>query len=81
MFVPLVGNSAHFELRTATDPNELARVVCGVVSAADNKLPVFAIRTQTEQVDQTLFQEQIVSRLSSFFAAVAVLLACVGLTM
>ena len=79
MFVPLVGNSAHFELRTATDPNELARVVRGVVSAADNKLPVFAIRTQTEQVDQSLFQEQIVSRLSSFFALVAVLLACVGL--
>jgi len=79
MFVPLVGNSAHFELRTTVDPNELVRLVRVVVSGVDNKLPLFRVRTQTEQVDQTLFQEHIVSRLSSCFAIVAVLLACVGL--
>lgn len=79
MFMALVGNSAHFELRMAGDPVELVGLVRGVVSEADNELPLFGVHTQTEQVDQTLFQEHIVSRLSSFFAIVAVLLACVGL--
>ena len=79
MFMPLVSNSAHFELRSAIDPNELIKPVHGIVSAIDNKLPLFAVRTQTEQIEQTLFQERITSRLSSFFALLALLLACVGL--
>jgi predicted permease len=79
MFLPLVQNSAHFELRTATDPGELVKAVRSVVTAVDDRLPLFAVRTQTEQVEQTLFQERIMSRLASFFALLAVLLACVGL--
>jgi ABC-type antimicrobial peptide transport system permease subunit len=79
MFLPLVGNSAHFELRSAIDPNELIKPVHGIVSAIDNKLPLFDVRTQAEQIEQTLFQERITSRLSSFFALLALLLACVGL--
>ena len=79
MFLPLVQNSAHFELRTATDPGEFVKAVRSVVTAVDDRLPLFAVRTQTEQVEQTLFQERIMSRLASFFALLAVLLACVGL--
>ncbi|WP_158820477.1 ABC transporter permease [Granulicella sp. S156] len=79
MFLPLVGNSAHFELRSAIDPNELVKPVRGIVSAIDNKLPLFDVRTQTEQIEQTLFRERITSRLSSFFALLALLLACIGL--
>ena len=79
MFLPLVQNSAHFELRTATDPDELVKAVRSVVTAVDDNLPLFAVRTQAEQIEQTLFQERIMSRLASFFALLAVLLACVGL--
>ncbi len=79
MFRPLVGNSAHFELRTAGDPTALVKQVRGTVAAADINLPLFDVRTQTQQIEQTLFKERLMSRLSSFFAILALVLACIGL--
>ena len=79
MFEPLVGNSAHFELRTAGDPTALVKQVRETVAAADINLPLFDVRTQTQQIDQTLFKERLMSRLSSFFAILALVLACIGL--
>ena len=79
MFLPLVGYSAHFELRTAGDPIALVKQVRSIVEQADNNLPLFDVRTQTQQIEQTLFQERLVSRLSSFFAFLALTLACIGL--
>ena len=79
MFEPLVSNSAHFELRTAGDPTALVKQVRGAVAAADINLPLFDVRTQTQQIEQTLFKERLMSRLSSFFAILALVLACIGL--
>jgi predicted permease len=79
MFLPLVGNSAHFELRTAGDPIALVKQVRVIVSQADNNLPLSDVRTQTQQIEQTLYQERLMSRLSSFFAVLALVLACIGL--
>ena len=79
MFEPLVGNSAHFELRIAGDPTALVKQVRETVAAADINLPLFDVRTQTQQIDQTLFKERLMSRLSSFFAVLALVLACIGL--
>jgi predicted permease len=79
MFLPLVGNSAHFELRTSADPTALVKQVRAIVSQADNNLPLFEVRTQTQQIEQALYQERLMSRLSSFFALLALTLACVGL--
>ncbi len=79
MFLPLVGNSAHFELRTAGDPTALVQQVRSIVAQADNNLPLFAVRTQARQIEQTLYQERLMSRLSSFFALLALVLACIGL--
>ena len=79
MFVPLVGNSAHFELRTAGDPTALVQQVRSIVAHADSNLPLFHVRTQTQQIEQTLYQERLMSRLSSFFALLALILACIGL--
>lgn len=42
-------------------------------------LPLFGMRTQSEQVDRSLFQERLIARLSSFFGDLSLLLACVGL--
>ena len=42
-------------------------------------MPLTDVRTQTEQIDQILFHERLMSRLSSFFAALALVLACIGL--
>ena len=79
MFLPLVGNSAHFELRTAGDPTALVKQVRAIVSQADDNLPLFAVRTQSQQIEQALYQERLMSRLSSFFACLALMLACIGL--
>ncbi|WP_348263673.1 ABC transporter permease [Telmatobacter sp. DSM 110680] len=79
MFVPLVGNGAHFELRASGDPNALVNQVRRIVAGLDNNLPLFEVRTQTQQIDQALFQQRLMSRLSSFFAGLALVLACIGL--
>ena len=79
MFEPLAGNSAHFELRTSGNPTALVNDVRGIVAKADSNLPLFDVRTQTQQIEQTLFKERLMSRLSSFFAGLALVLACIGL--
>jgi predicted permease len=79
IYLPQVGNSAHFELRTTTDPLALVKVVNGVVSSVDDNLPLFAVRTQTEQIEQTLFLNRLMSQISSAFALLALVLACIGL--
>ncbi len=78
-YMPLVSNRAYFELRTAADPNLLIKPVRDIVSRADSNLPLFDMRTQFEQIEQTLFRERLLSRMSSFFALLALLLACIGL--
>jgi predicted permease len=79
IFFPLVSNSAHFELRTAENPTALVKNVREIVSHAGDNLPLTNVRTQTEQIDQILFQERLMSRLSCFFGALALVLACIGL--
>jgi macrolide transport system ATP-binding/permease protein len=79
IFLPLVSNNAHFELRIAANPTALLKNVREIVSQAGDNLPLTDVRTQTEQIDQILFQERLMSRLSSFFAALALVLACIGL--
>jgi len=49
------------------------------VANADSRLPIFDVRTQTEQIAHTHFQERLLSRLSSFFAILATVLASIGL--
>ena len=69
----------HFELRTAASPTALVKSVREIVSQAGDNLPLTDVRTQTEQIDQILFQERLMARLSSFFGALALVLACIGL--
>jgi len=79
MFLPQVANSSHFEVRSAGDPIALVKQVRAIVAEADNNVPLFAVRTQTQQIERTLYQERLMSRLSSFFAFLALLLTCIGL--
>jgi predicted permease len=79
MYMPLVDSHAFFELRTSGDPNALVNTVRTIVAATDSRLPIFDVRTQTEQIARTHFQERLLSRLSSFFAVLATILACIGL--
>jgi len=78
-YVPLRGSGAHFELRTVTNPAGLIPAIRQAVHDLDSNLPIFDVRTQAEQIDQLLFNERLVARLSSLFAMLALILASVGL--
>jgi predicted permease len=79
LFLPVTGNSAHFELRTAATPAALVKSVREIVSQAGDNLPLTEVRTQTEQIDRLLFQQRMLARLSGFFGVAALILACIGL--
>ncbi|MGH9378706.1 MAG: FtsX-like permease family protein, partial [Terriglobia bacterium] len=79
VYVPLTGGGAHFELRTAGNPTAVIRAVRDAVNRVNNHLPLFDVHTQSQEIDGLLVQQRLVARLASFFGALAILLACVGL--
>jgi predicted permease len=78
IFLPAGVERISFEIRTSSDPKPLASFVRAIVARADGNLPV-GIRTQSEAIDGELSPEHLVERLSTFFALLALLLACIGL--
>jgi predicted permease len=79
MYMPQRFGGATFELRTATDPQALLPAVREVVAQVSTNLPLFDVKTESQQIDRLLFQERLVARLSGFFGLLALVLACVGL--
>jgi predicted permease len=79
LFIPAGGGEAVFEIRTAVDPRTIIPAVRSALSQLDNNLPLFSMKTESEQIERSLFQERLIARLSSFFGALSLLLACVGL--
>jgi predicted permease len=69
----------HFELRTKGDPKLLISDVRSAVSSIDRNIPLFDVKTQTEQVDELLLQERLFAKLAGFFGLLALVLACVGI--
>ena len=49
------------------------------VTSVDPNLPIIAIRTLSEQVGRQLTQQRLIARLTSFFGALALVLASIGL--
>jgi predicted permease len=78
-YVPASGGGASFEMRTAVDPTSIIPAVQSVVNQVDSSLPIFGVMTESQSVDQLLFQERLIARLSSFFGILALILACIGL--
>ncbi|HXF41852.1 MAG TPA: FtsX-like permease family protein, partial [Blastocatellia bacterium] len=70
----------HFMLRTTGEPAALAATVHQVVRELDSNLPVTELSTQTARAEATLGQERLSARLLSFFGALALLLAAIGLS-
>ena len=67
-----------FELRYGSLSNLLDEVRREVANV-DPNLPVFRAKTLVAQAEQSLVKERLLATLSSFFGALALLLACVGL--
>ena len=79
IYSPQTGGGASFELRTAADPKAILPAIRKTVAQVNANLPLFDVKTESQQIDRILFQERLVARLSSFFALLALMLACIGL--
>jgi predicted permease len=78
-FMPFTSGGVSFEVRTAPPPATLMRAVRNVVNSVDANLPVLRMRTQSDSIDRLLFNERLVARLLGLFAALGLMLACIGL--
>jgi predicted permease len=66
-------------LRTAADPGKLGEAIRREVQAVDPGVPVFGIRTMDDVVARTLAARRFALELLGVFAAVAFLLAAIGI--
>jgi predicted permease len=68
-----------FYVRSGMDPQTVVRAVPGIVSKLDPNLPVSNLRTFEQQARDNVFLDRMISTLSAAFAALATLLAAIGL--
>ncbi len=71
--------TATIHIRTTSDPTPLTPQVRQMLNQIDDKLPIFGVTTLDEQLRKNLDQERLVAQLVSFFGALAMILACIGL--
>ncbi len=69
----------YFYVRTALDPDQVMSAVPGVIARLDPNLPVEELKTMPQQVRDNVYVDRVMSTLSAAFAALATLLAAVGL--
>jgi len=68
-----------FEVRTALDPKAMMPGLRAAVSRFDSNLLITDMKTETEQIDQNIYQERLIASLSSLFALLALVVACIGI--
>jgi putative ABC transport system permease protein len=66
-------------VRSPLPPGEVAGIVRRELRALDSEMPLFDVRTFTEQMGSAVAQERLVSALASGFGALALFLAALGL--
>jgi predicted permease len=71
--------SMSFYVRTAVPPQQVLRSVPGVIAALDPNLPIEELKSMQQQVRENVFLDRLTSTLSAAFAALATVLAAVGL--
>jgi predicted permease len=69
----------NFEVRTSGDAAAMISSIRDAVREVDSNLPLFDVKTQRKQAEESLAQERLFATLSGFFGVLALLLACVGL--
>ena len=71
--------SLNFYVRTSMDPRQVMRTIPGIIARLDPNLPVEDLKTLPQQVRENVYLDRVISTLSASFAALATLLAAVGL--
>ena len=67
------------QVRTTGDASSFAGPFRQVMNGIDDKIPVFDVTTLEEQVQENLKQDRLITQLVSFFGALALILASIGL--
>lgn len=70
---------ASFFVRTAGGLDALPAIIRRMVAQMDSTVPVFAMRTMEQQVEESVFTERLVAALSTAFGVLAMVLTAVGL--
>jgi len=68
-----------FAVRTRGDPHALIPALRALVASVDRNIPVSDLGTQEETIAESLSQQRLFARLSTFFGLLALLLVCVAL--
>jgi putative ABC transport system permease protein len=71
--------SMNLVVRAATDPTRLTAAIKGEVQAMDRDVPIYTIRTMENLVSESVAQPRFRTLLLAIFAAVALVLAAVGI--
>jgi putative ABC transport system permease protein len=75
----LIDHSLYFYLRTRIEPEQIEPQIRRAVASLDPNLPIGEMKTMEDQIDEDLFAERILSTLTGAFAALATVLAALGL--
>jgi predicted permease len=67
------------QIQTQGDPGRITGSVRAALAGIDPNLPILEVRTMSEEVDQLIDQQRLISQLSTFFSLLALSLACIGL--
>jgi predicted permease len=67
------------QVRTSGDPAKMMGTVRAALAEVDANLPVIRIRSISDLADHFVTNEQLITRLSAIFSALAVVLAAIGL--
>jgi macrolide transport system ATP-binding/permease protein len=68
-----------YALRTTGDPLACVKPVREIVHRADSRIPLTEVRTEAAEIDRAMNQEIVFARLCTGFAALALIIAAVGL--
>jgi predicted permease len=71
--------SVNVHVRTDGDASSFAGPTRQVLNDIDDKIPIFGVTTLEAQVHEKFQQDRLIAQLVSFFGALALILACIGL--
>jgi predicted permease len=79
IYLPLQSGRGALEVRSAGDARLVIPAIREAVSSLHRNLPISRLKTQSEQIDQTIYQERLIAGLSSILGLVSLGLAAMGL--
>jgi predicted permease len=77
--LPRTDGGMTYEVRTHVAPYSLVPLIRNIVQSIDKNIPLISVRTQTEQIHDTIRQEWLFASLTVSFGILALLLACIGI--